>query len=73
VNKSSDDGDTPLCIACENGHCEVVDALLRKKADVNKAGSDGITPLAVARRNGHWDVVDALLDGAWDEIDRTRM
>ena len=38
VNQATNDGATPLCIASQNGHCEVVSMLLAKEGvDVNQA------------------------------------
>jgi ankyrin repeat protein len=66
VNKATDDGTTPLFMASQHGHCDVVEALLRGGADVNKAKNDGTTPLFMASQNGHCDVVEALLRGGAD-------
>ena len=38
-------GYTPLNIASENGHTEVVQLLINAGADVNQADYDGYTPL----------------------------
>ena len=46
VNQAMDGGATPLYIASQNGHCEVVSMLLAKEGvDVNQARDDGATPL----------------------------
>jgi hypothetical protein len=66
VNKARDTGATPLFMASYNGHCDIVDLLLRGGADVNKANNDSATPLFMASQNGHCDVVDALLRGGAD-------
>ena len=63
MNKATtDDGATPLYIACQNGHTSIVEALLGRDADVNKATTDtGATPLYMACYNGHTSIVEALL------------
>ncbi len=63
VNKARNDGVTPLFIASQNGHCDVVDALVGGGADVNKASNNGVTPLYIASEKGHCNVVDALVGG----------
>ena len=52
VNKAEKDGVTPLYIASQNGHCDIVEALLRGGADVgtmNAPPSGGLRDL-VRRR-----------------------
>jgi ankyrin repeat protein len=56
------DGTTPLLIAAQNGHKEIVEALLNARAPVDQAGSSGITPLWIAAQNGHKEIVEALLN-----------
>ncbi len=46
----------------KNGHCDVVEALVRGCADVNKASNDGCTPLHIASQNGHCDVENGVTD-----------
>ena len=36
------DGYSPLCVASQNGHTDVVDILLRKGADVNQATTEEV-------------------------------
>ena len=47
--------------ACENGCLDIVDLLIKYKADVNKKDSNGSTPLMSACKNGHFEVVELLL------------
>ncbi len=55
VNKA---GDTPLSLACANGHLDTVKYLVNEHrcdpGTVNKAGD---TPLSLACANGHLDTV----------------
>jgi len=55
-----------LIKAAQEGHADVVRALLDKGADVNAKRRDGWTALMIAANNGHADVVHALLDKGAD-------
>ncbi len=57
---------TPLILAAEGGHGDVVDALLRAGADPNAATSTGATPLMLAAASGSVPSVRALLDRGAD-------
>ena len=71
VNQAADNGGTPLSIASQNGHAEVVSMLLAKQGvDVNQAKNDGATPLYIASQKGHAEVVSMLL--ATEDIDVNR-
>ena len=61
VNKSRNNGPSPLAIACEYGHVEIVQMLLRCKADINKCQHYGKTPLFRACQNGYAQVLDILV------------
>jgi ankyrin repeat protein len=72
-NVINDSGSTPLYIACQNGHEEVVRLLLADprvddlRVDVNKATNNGATPLYIASQNGHEEVVRLLLADPRDD------
>jgi len=53
---------TPLQLACQLGHVEIVKCLLDAGARVNVTATDGSTPLISAAFKGHHDVVQMLLD-----------
>src|SRR3990167_3922942 len=55
------DGRTPLWLASERGHLEVVRELLRAGADPNIADKNNKTPLYWASCHGYLDVVKKLL------------
>ena len=52
-----EDGTTPLFLAAQLGHLEVVQYLVQQGADKNKATNDGFTPLFSAALKGHLAVV----------------
>jgi hypothetical protein len=62
VNESSSLGRSPLGVACANGCTDVVDALLKKGADLTVTNCNGWAPLYAESYNGHEHVVNLLLD-----------
>lgn len=48
--------------ASDKGCLDIVDLLIKYKADVNKPDANGDTPLMAACRGGHLDVVELLLE-----------
>lgn len=62
INLSSKkDGDTPLIIACSEGHVKVAQKLIAAGASVNGPNTGGWTPLLYAAYYGHKEVVELLL------------
>ena len=53
--------DTPLLLACQNGHTEVVGLLAAAGASVDLADEHGATPLFVASKNGHVGIIELLI------------
>ena len=59
-------GRTPISLAADNGHGEVVGLLMKLGADINKAANHGQTPLHCAACYGHAHVVQMLVAGGAD-------
>ena len=55
-------GFTPLYMASQEGHTEIVQALLTAGANQSVATTDGFTPLAVALQENKENVVNLLLE-----------
>ena len=54
-------GKSALMLAAGNGHTEIVELLVRNKADVNARDYDMLTPLMHAAQNGHVEIVKLLI------------
>jgi ankyrin repeat protein len=52
---------SPLFVASQTGHCDVVKCLIDCGADINLRDEGGQSPLFVASDEGHCDVVKCLL------------
>ena len=72
VNRSLTDGQSPVFVAAEKGHLEVIKLLVAAGADVNARVVDpspidpscsGLTPLGIARKNGHGKAEEELATG----------
>ena len=62
VNQARNNGATPLFIASQNGHAEVVSMLLAKQGvNVNQAMNGGVTPLSASIKKGHTEVAKLLV------------
>eukprot|EP01052_Picozoa_sp_SAG31_P035050 SAG31_NODE_4179_length_3499_cov_5.939412_2_plen_473_part_00 len=66
VNAAKQGGFTPLYVAAEKGHSEIVSGLVAAGADVNAAAQDGFTPLYVAAEKGHREIVSGLVAAGAD-------
>ncbi|MGL9732402.1 MAG: ankyrin repeat domain-containing protein [Wolbachia sp.] len=62
------EGLTPLHIAAEKGHMEIVDALIKQKENVNAEDKEGVTPLHLDAVNGHVEIANALLKEGADPL-----
>ncbi|RKK73949.1 hypothetical protein BFJ68_g18190, partial [Fusarium oxysporum] len=62
ITTTNNYGWTPLHVASNNGHAEVVKMFLEKGANVMTANDDGWTPLLSASAEGHVDVVKFLFE-----------
>ena len=60
VNVKDLHGRTPLFIASQNGHLDIVRCLIDNGADANAKNSSGKTPLSIAQIQCHTDVVQFI-------------
>ena len=63
------DGATALLVACENGHVDCVEALIKAGCDKEARDNDGFTGLMIAAENGKLAVVQALLDTGGSDLE----
>ena len=67
IEKSSRGGPTPLILAAEKGHVDVVEYLLEQGADVDKASDGGETPLHSSSRHCQMAMVKCLVEHGADK------
>ncbi|KAI8496456.1 hypothetical protein Bbelb_257550 [Branchiostoma belcheri] len=73
VNQTSKAGSTPLFLACQYDHLDVVQYLIHCGADVNHSSKDeGETALHVAAKLASPEVVNCLLDKDADRMKETK-
>uniref|UniRef100_H3C709 Kinase D interacting substrate 220 n=1 Tax=Tetraodon nigroviridis TaxID=99883 RepID=H3C709_TETNG len=64
VDSRSDNGQTPLMVAAEQGNLEITQELIRRGANVNLDDVDCWTALISAAKEGHIEVVKELLENS---------
>ncbi|CAN9507998.1 unnamed protein product [Ophioblennius macclurei] len=64
VDGRSDNGQTPLMLAAEQGSLDIVQELIRRGADINLDDVDCWSALLCAAKEGHGEVVKELLDNS---------
>ena len=62
VDAKNEDGDTPLTLACQEGHVEVAQLLLERGADHSPRDGGGWTPLHLAAEHNRIAALRMLLD-----------
>ncbi|XP_063446547.1 ankyrin-1-like [Mytilus trossulus] len=66
VNLCRIGGASPLFMACQEGHTDVVLLLINNKADVDICNNKVVSPLNIACQKGHTDVVKTLIHNSAD-------
>jgi ankyrin repeat protein len=61
VNQCCTNGYTALHVACDKGHIDIVNILLKCNSNVNLCDTKGFTPLHVACITRNIDIVNILL------------
>ena len=60
------DGGTPLFVACQCNHQDVVEELLNHGADIHSQMIDGATSLFITAQNGHFKLLKYLISQGAD-------
>lgn len=66
INLCKENGVSPLYIACEEGHDDIVQHFLRNGANINICTKNGASPLTIACDKGHERIVDTLVRNGAD-------
>ena len=73
ITRADNNGDTPMWIACQEGHLSVCQWLFEvgASADITRVNNDGTTPMLMVCHNGHLSVCQWLFEvGASADITR---
>ena len=62
MNQADNSGHTPLWIASEEGHLEIVKLLIESGGSVNRANSYGNIPLHISSKMSHLQIVKILIN-----------
>lgn len=62
LRRASEGLDTPMILACQNGHTEVVELLVSAGASIHAPDDFGATPLFIASKNGSVSIVKRLIE-----------
>jgi ankyrin repeat protein len=62
LDLAAEDGATPVFVAAQDGHHEVVRLLADNGANLDLANKNGTTPVLIAAKNGHHEVVRVLAE-----------
>lgn len=65
-NLVRDHGGSPMLLAADRGHTEVIKNLLKHKGDPKLCCDHGTTPIILAAQDGHIETVIALIKGKAD-------
>ena len=66
MDQTNRNNETPLHIASQNGHLEIVKLLIASGGLVNDANRDGETPLHLATSTGNLEVIKVLIASSAD-------
>ena len=61
LSKNCENRVTPIFLAAENGHTEIVKALIGSTDNPNAPDNEGWTPIHIGAQNGHTEIVKALI------------
>ena len=68
--RTEDDTISPLSIAVENGHFDIVGHILENTTDFDLSDA-GKSPLFLAAENGYYDILVLLLHSQYNDIAKT--
>lgn len=66
INEGNANGQTPVYLACMEGHSEALKLFCQRRANLMKHNKGGYTPAAVAAHSGHLEVLKILLENGVD-------